>query len=230
MKMKTISFVLASLLLLSGCSMWNNEESGMGNGNESSGSGDPSNGTANASNGTGSAGNEGMPKDGANVNNEDSISNMMNYLNGQGVEVSNMEPIDTMDFAAHEGSSFTYNGTTAYLYRLKSDDENMKALLEQAKKNGTVKVNMDGTEQNYSASVNGNYLFVYKKDSNMNDLVSALGNYVPGATTTTPNTGGDHTTTTNSSKTPSTDGTENGDAMNTQPKENQGNEGNELED
>lgn len=173
MKMKRITWcaTLSCVFLMSGCSMWD----------------DSANSTANQT--TETAPNTTTPS-----KMEDSMDNMMNYLNEQGIRVDDMEPIDQMDFAAYEGKSFTYNGSTAYLYRLKSDDENMRALLDSAKENGTVKVSMDGNEQMYNASVNGDYLFVYDPETQMGDFIKALGNYVPGASTTTPNTGGSTTT------------------------------------
>lgn len=174
--MKLAAFACAGILMLTGCSM-NNEENDKAN-----------NGTANEST-------TNSPQKGDTSANADSIDHMMNYLNGQGIRVSDMKPIEKMDFAAHEGTMFTYNGNTGYLYRLKSDDESMKALLDNAKKNGTAKVNIDGSEQEYSATVNGDYLFVYNKDADMNDFVTAMGSYVPGATTTTPNVGGTTKTT-----------------------------------
>lgn len=171
-KLKTISIAACAMVLLSGCNMWGNDEKDTSK-----------NGTANATKET-------TPNSERSTASEDSIQNMMNYMKEKGITISDMNPIDTMDFAAHEGQSFSYNGNTAYLYRLKSDDANMKALLEDAKKNGTVKVNMDGKEQMYNASVNGDYLFVYDPAANMGDLITAMGSYVPGATTTTPNIGG----------------------------------------
>lgn len=171
-KLKTMSIAACAMVLLSGCSMWGSDEKDTAN-----------NGTANSTKET-------TPNNERSLANEDSIQNMMNYMQQNGIQISDMTPIDQMDFAAHEGQSFSYNGNTAYLYRLKSNDETMKALLEDAKKNGTVKVNMDGKEQVYNASVNGDYLFVYDPAANMGDFINAMGNYVPGATTTTPNIGG----------------------------------------
>lgn len=169
-----IILACAAVVTLTGCSMGNDDQK-------------KANGTANKTT-------TNPPENNGSTVNEDSMDNMMTYLNGQGITVNDMKPIDQMDFAAHEGRSFAYNGNTGYLYRLKSNDESMKALLDSAKNSGSVKVNIDGKEQEYSASVNGDYLFVYQKDADMHDLVTAIGNYMPGATTTTPNTGGEKTT------------------------------------
>ncbi len=109
----------------------------------------------------------------------DTMDRMIAYLNEQGVTMDQMRSLDQMDFAAHEGRSFTYQGNTGYLYRLKSEDESMKALLESAQKNGTVKVNHDGQEQNYNAAVNGDYLFVYDPNVDMNDFISIFTGYMP---------------------------------------------------
>lgn len=169
-KSNMMGIALSALLLLSGCSMWSGDD--------------------NAAQGTANATDTKQPENNRNVTSEDSIDNMMNYLKQQGVEISDMAPIDKMDFAAHEGKSFTYQGNTAYLYRLKSDDVNMKALLDEAKQKGNIKVNHNGKEELYNASVNGDYLFVYEKDADMGSFINAMGSYVPGATTTTPNNGG----------------------------------------
>lgn len=172
--MKIAAFACAGVLMLSGCSTNNDEADQSKNGN------------ANAT--------ETTPPQNNSAATNDSMDAMMNYLNGAGISVSDRKSIDAMDFAAYEGASFTYNGNTGYLYRLKSNDESMKALLDSAKKTGTAKVSIDGKEQEYSASVNGDYLFLYTKDADMQDFVTAMGNYVPGATTTTPNQGGSNTT------------------------------------
>ena len=85
--------------------------------------------------------------------------------------------ITDIDFAAYEGRSFDYNGSTAYLYRVKSDDDNMKKVLKEAKDNGRVKVSIDNKEQEYGAKVNGDFLFLYDANQNWNDYVSAFPSY-----------------------------------------------------
>ena len=44
-----------------------------------------------------------------------------------------------------------------------------------------MKVNINGEEQEYNASVNGDYLFVYKKEADMNQFNSLMKDYIPGA-------------------------------------------------
>lgn len=108
---------------------------------------------------------------------EDNIDNMLNYWKEKGIEIMNQNPIEAMDFAAYEGISFMYNGAQGYLYRLRSDDSKMKALLESARETGKVKVNIDGKEQEYQANVNNDYILIYENGSNMKDISSILGNY-----------------------------------------------------
>lgn len=117
--------------------------------------------------------------DAANTVNE-TMDNMMNYLQEQGVKLEDMKTLDDMDFAAHEGRSFTYQGNTAYLYRLKENDKSMKALLESAKNNGTVKVNINGKSEDYAAAVNGNYLLIYQKETKMDDFIQLFDTYQAG--------------------------------------------------
>ena len=54
---------------------------------------------------------------------EDSIDNVMNYFKDKGLKYENSKAITDIDFAAYEGRSFDYNGSTGYLYRVKSDDD-----------------------------------------------------------------------------------------------------------
>lgn len=108
---------------------------------------------------------------------DDSIDNVMNYFKKEGLKFENSKNLDNIEFAAHEGRSFDMNGKTAYLYRVKSEDENMKKILKEARDNGKVKVNIDNKEQMYGAKVNGNYLLLYDAEANMNDMLTAFPNY-----------------------------------------------------
>ncbi len=108
---------------------------------------------------------------------EDSIENVMNYFEGKGVRFENAKEINNMDFAAHEGRSFEYNGNTGYLYRVKSDDEKMKKLMQEAKTNGKVKVNIDNEEKEYGALVNGDFLFLYDHNADWKDVETAFPAY-----------------------------------------------------
>ena len=60
---------------------------------------------------------------------------------------------------------------------MKSDDDNMKKVLKEAKDNGRVKVSIDNKEQEYGAKVNGDFLFLYDANQNWNDYVSAFPSY-----------------------------------------------------
>lgn len=115
---------------------------------------------------------------------EKTIDNMMDWLKEKGVEVNDMEVIDQMDFAAHEGRSFTYNGHSAYMYRINTSDEKMKQFMKDAEKNKKVKVKENGEEKEYSAAVNGDYLFIYNSDDDMGDFLKNFPNYNQGMTNT----------------------------------------------
>lgn len=120
------------------------------------------------------------PKNDAANTVNDTMDNMMSYLKDQGITIDDMKDLTDMDFAAHEGRSFSYQGNTAYLYRLKENDESMKALLDSAKNTGTVKVNINGESKDYAASVNGNYLLIYQKEAKMDDFIKLFDTYQAG--------------------------------------------------
>jgi len=157
--MKLTALVCASLFVFCGCSMMKNDDDTNAQGKANQTETNPPQKSSDYAN--------------------DTMDNLVSYLKEKGVELEDMSDLDQMDFAAHEGKSFSYQGNTGYLYRLKSDDKSMKALLSSAEKNGTVKVNIDGKEQEYKASVNGDYLFVYPQNVNMGNVVTAFGTYEP---------------------------------------------------
>lgn len=118
-----------------------------------------------------------QPQNNVGENVSETMDNMVSYLKEKGIELADMADIDQMDFAAHEGKSFTYQGNSIYLYRLKSDDESMKALLDSAKKTGKVKVNIKGEEKNYQAAVNGDYLLVFENGDTIKDFIKIFATY-----------------------------------------------------
>ena len=68
---------------------------------------------------------------------------------------------------------------------MKSDDDNMKKVLKEAKDNGKVKVSINNKEQEYGAKVNGDFLFLYDTNADWNDVVTAFPNYTYAGTGTT---------------------------------------------
>lgn len=108
---------------------------------------------------------------------DDSIDNVMNYFKENGIAYENMQAINDMEFAAYEGRSFMMNGNNVYLYRVNSDDENMKKVLQEAKEKGKVKVRIDNKEQEYTAQVNGSYLMLYDTKGNHADLQKLFPKY-----------------------------------------------------
>ena len=108
---------------------------------------------------------------------QDSIDNVMDFFTQKNIKYENMQTLDNMEFAAHEGRSFTIDGKNAYLYRVKEDDENMKKIMEQARNNGKVKVSITGKEMEYNARVNGNYLFLYDPSAKIDEALNAFDAY-----------------------------------------------------
>lgn len=119
---------------------------------------------------------------------EDSIDNMMSYFKEKGVAYDQSENIDQMDFAAYEGRSFMANNNRVYLYRVKSEDENMKKILKEAADKGKVKVRINNKESEYNAKVNGDYLLLYDTNADITDVLGAFPGYRAGTTTTTTST------------------------------------------
>lgn len=154
-KAASLSFVLM-LLLVSGC-----------------GSDNKDNGQNNSANQTDTK----QPQNNVSDNASETMNRMVSYFKEKGIELADMTDIDQMDFAAHEGKRFSYKGSPMYLYRLKSNDESMKALLDSAKNTGNVKVNIDGKQQNYKASVNGDYLLVYENADTIQDFINVFDSY-----------------------------------------------------
>lgn len=166
-KAASLSFVLL-LLVMSGC-----------------GSDKKNDSTNNDANATDTK----QPQNSVTENASETMDRMVSYFKEKGMELADMADIDQMDFAAHEGKRFSYKGSPMYLYRLKSNDESMKALLDSAKNTGMVKVNIEGKEQQYKASVNGDYLLVYENGDTIQDFIEAFGTYSPN-TPAAPNTEG----------------------------------------
>ena len=157
---KTTKVLLAAFLftgILQGCSSNNNETTGKEN---QSDTGDVANDVKNDI--------------------DDSIDNVMSFFNNKKVELENMQPIKNMEFAAYEGKSFEVNGKTAYLYRVKSNDENMKKVLKEAREKGKVRVNIKNKEMEYGAKVNGNFLLLYDPNADMNDVLTTFDGYTSG--------------------------------------------------
>lgn len=108
---------------------------------------------------------------------QDSIDNVMDFFTQKNIKYENMQTLNNMEFAAYEGRSFTIDGKNAYLYRVKEDDENMKKIMEQARKNGKVKVSITGKEMEYNARVNGNYLLLYDPSAKIDEALNAFDTY-----------------------------------------------------
>ena len=158
--MKKLLMLGLSMLLLSGCSWFD--------GNNTDNMNDPMNEPSN---------NDNQPDDNSSMNKSGKIQDVIDYFETEGVEVQNMSAIDQFDFAAHEGAMFELNGETVYLYRLNSTDAQMQNWMNEIKQNNTVSVNKDGMDEEYSALLNNDYLLVYNKDADIAPLDELFNNY-----------------------------------------------------
>ena len=115
------------------------------------------------------------PKNDAANTVNDTMDNMMSYLKDQGITIDDMKDLTDMDFAAHEGRSFSYQGNTAYLYRLKENDESMKALLDFITLFDTYQAGIggiDSSDNSGSATENGNGVNAKKQSDDQNNTVT----------------------------------------------------------
>lgn len=108
---------------------------------------------------------------------EDRIDNLTAYFKEKDVELNELQTIEDIDFAADEGRSFTVDGKTVYIYRVNQDDAQMQKVIKEAKENGKVKVNITGTEMEYGARVNQDYLMLYDTSVNVDPIVSVFDSY-----------------------------------------------------
>lgn len=105
------------------------------------------------------------------------VDDVMSYFKEQGVTYNNDQTLDEFDFAAKEGRSFTVDNQNVYVYRVDSTDENMQKLINQASSHNMITANQDGVENQYGATVNGNYLMVYDKDAQLDELIKYFKGY-----------------------------------------------------
>lgn len=133
--------------------------------------------------------NDSTTEDKGETSTNSTIDDFMSYMKDQGVEYTDEMPLESMNITAHEGRSFTMNGSTGYLYRVDSSDESMKKLLSTAQENGYLEATQDGIQQSYAAHVNGDYLFIYDKDANMESIMKAFPSFNPNAPYTPSNPG-----------------------------------------
>lgn len=149
--------VLSSTLLLGGCSWFNNDPQ-------------PTM--------TPSTQPSAQPTDSGSMNNSTMMNqDLMNYFQTNNYPLDNITPLDNMDFNALEGSSFMHNNQMYYLYRFDSNNEESKKMLDYAQETGKFKVNMDGTETEYNAYINGNYALIYDAKEAIEDLKEVFSRY-----------------------------------------------------
>lgn len=106
-----------------------------------------------------------------------SISDVMSYMKENGIDYSNDKTLSDFDWAAKEGTSFRYNDQDIYLYKVDSSNSEMNKIIENVKSNNMITANQNGTETDYAARVNGNYLLIYDKEAAMDELVDIFNKY-----------------------------------------------------
>lgn len=99
-----------------------------------------------------------------------SIQDLLNYMQTNNYTFTNVTPIDNMDFNALEGTSFQYNDQLYYLYRFDPVNAESMKMLEYARQNGRMKVNVNGQDTEYHAYVNGNTALIYDSSDPITDL------------------------------------------------------------
>lgn len=108
---------------------------------------------------------------------KDSISDVMTYMKENGVEYSDDKTLSDFDWAAKEGTSFKYNDQDVYLYRVDSSNSQMSEVLNNVKSSNAITANQNGTNTEYAARVNGNYLLIFDKDAAIDELVDIFNKY-----------------------------------------------------
>lgn len=108
---------------------------------------------------------------------KDSISDVMTYMKENGVEYSDDKTLSDFDWAAKEGTSFKYNDQDVYLYRVDSSNSQMSEVLNNVKSSNVITANQNGTNTEYAARVNGNYLLIFDKDAAIDELVDIFNKY-----------------------------------------------------
>ncbi|MEG0264683.1 MAG: hypothetical protein RSC93_10045 [Erysipelotrichaceae bacterium] len=107
----------------------------------------------------------------------DSIDEVMKWMEQQGIKYNEMETLNEMNFAAHEGRSFKYNENLVYLYRVNTSDEKMNSFLNETQHSKIVNVNENGVEKQYKALVNRDYLMVYQDGKDISQLETLFPTY-----------------------------------------------------
>ncbi|NBK97058.1 MAG: hypothetical protein EOM50_03405 [Erysipelotrichia bacterium] len=108
---------------------------------------------------------------------EGSVSDVMNYFKENGIVYDNDKVLSDFDWAAKEGTSFQYNGKSIYLYRVDGSNAQMNEVLNKVKSSNAISANQNGTNKEYSARVNGNYLMIYDQEAAIDELVKIFDKY-----------------------------------------------------
>lgn len=108
---------------------------------------------------------------------EKTLDDMMEYLEGQGVELTHAAKLDSIEFAAYDGRCFEVDGNMVYLYRIDTEDEQMKQMMSQLKKTGRVQVQKDGQTMEYNGVCKDDYLLLYDTNTQIANLPDIMDRY-----------------------------------------------------
>lgn len=108
---------------------------------------------------------------------EKTLDDLMNYMKGEGVTYSEDKKINDINWGAREGRSFMYDNQNVYIYEVDTKDQKVAELLRQAKENNRVTASQNGQNMQYGAAVNGNYLMIYDKEAQLDQLVEIFKKY-----------------------------------------------------
>lgn len=149
--MRKILILACSIFLLSGCSWFRNDEPPV------------------------------QPDDNTNMPEVDNktmgIQDLLDEFEDNDIMLDNITEVDSVDFASQEGRTFELNGETMYLYRLNNQDAKYQTTIDQINEYGSVILNHNGVDEEYSAMLNSDYLLLYKLDADISPLDEVFSSY-----------------------------------------------------
>lgn len=149
--MRKILILVCSIFLLTGCSWFRNDEAQT-----------PTDDKTN------------MPEDN---NKTMGIQDLLDEFENNDIMLENINEVDSVDFASKEGRTFDLNGETMYLYRLNNQDAKYQTTIDQINEYGSVILNSNGVDEEYSALLNQDYLLLYKMNSDISPLDEVFSSY-----------------------------------------------------
>lgn len=98
------------------------------------------------------------------------VQDILDHMQANDYTLTQIAPIDNVDFNALEGVSFQYNNQVYYLYRFDPANEESQKMLDYARTHGKMKVSVNGQEAEYQAYTNGDTVLIYDSQQAVEDL------------------------------------------------------------